>query len=86
MSLHGIDADDSALIVSLGSGSVSKPCSSLPVIPIPLTPPDADVPLDIRSVLDRAYDAANYGKYIYQEAPEPELSPEDDAWAKKCIH
>jgi hypothetical protein len=43
----------------------------LPVLPIPLATPDPDVPLDLRAVLNSAYDAANYGKYIYQEMPEP---------------
>src|SRR6267142_1587081 len=38
---------------------------ALPVIPIPLSPPDPDVLLDLKVVLDRAYDAPDYGKYIY---------------------
>src|SRR5947209_7041952 len=37
----------------------------LPVIPVPRTPPDADVPLDLQALLQRVYDAADYGKYIY---------------------
>jgi hypothetical protein len=55
----------------------------LPKIPIPLAAPDADVFLDLRAVLDRAYDGADYGKYIYDETPEPPLSAEDEAWAKQ---
>jgi hypothetical protein len=58
---------------------------ALPVLPIPLTAPDADIPLDIRAVLNSAYDAANYWKYIYQEMPEPPLSPDDEAWAKQFV-
>lgn len=50
----------------------------LPVIPVPLLPPDADVPLDLQAVLHRTYDAADYGKYVYAEEPEPPL-PEEDA-------
>ena len=57
----------------------------LPIIPIPLSSPDAPVSLDLRSVLDRAYDAADYGKYIYQEKPEPPLNPADEAWARTII-
>jgi hypothetical protein len=57
----------------------------LPAIPVPLAAPDPDVHLDLRLVLDRAYDAADYGKYIYQEAPEPPLSPDDEAWARQFL-
>src|SRR5438270_712694 len=39
----------------------------LPVIPVPRTPPDPDVPLDLQALLHRVYDAADYGKYIYRE-------------------
>ncbi len=28
---------------------------------------------------NRAYDAADYGKYIYPESPEPRLAPADEA-------
>jgi hypothetical protein len=55
----------------------------LPTIPVPLAPPDADVPLDLQEVLHRTYDAAGYAKYIYQETPDPPLPPEDAAWARK---
>jgi hypothetical protein len=57
----------------------------LPVIPIPLTAPDPDVLLDLQAVLDRVYDAADYGKYIYSETPEPPLSEEQLAWARQFI-
>lgn len=57
----------------------------LPVIAVPLTPPDAEISLDVQAVLDRTYDAAQYGKYIYAETPDPPLSPEDDAWAKQIL-
>lgn len=57
----------------------------LPRIPVPLSVPDGPVWLDLRAVLDRAYDAAEYGKYIYQETPEPALSLEDKTWAQQFI-
>jgi Protein of unknown function (DUF4058) len=57
----------------------------LPVIGVPLLPPDADVLLDLQAVLNRTYDAAGYGDYVYSETPEPPLSPEDAAWAKSLI-
>jgi hypothetical protein len=56
---------------------------SLPKIPIPLTAPDPDVVLDLQALLHRVYDAAIYGKYIYTEAPDPPLRPEDLAWAEE---
>lgn len=54
---------------------------SLPRIPIPLALPDPPVWLDIRSVLDRAY----YGKYIYDETPDPPLRADDEAWAREIV-
>jgi len=57
----------------------------LPRIPVPLSAPAGPVWLDLRAVLDRAYDAADYGEYIYQETPEPLLSPEDKTWAQQFI-
>jgi hypothetical protein len=53
----------------------------LPTIPIPLEEPDPDVRLNLKLVLDRAYDAAGYARYVYQGQPEPPLAPEDEAWA-----
>ena len=57
----------------------------LPILPIPLTAPDPDVSLDLQAVLDRTYDAADYGKYIYGETPQPPLPEEQLAWARSFI-
>jgi hypothetical protein len=57
----------------------------LPVIPIPLLLPDPDVTLDLQAVLDHTYDAADYGKYIYDEMPEPPLRDEEAAWAQALV-
>jgi hypothetical protein len=57
----------------------------LPIIPIPLTPPDPDVSLDLQALLDQVYDAAEYGKYIYGESPSPPLTPADFAWAQQFV-
>jgi hypothetical protein len=54
----------------------------LPEIPIPLTPPDPDIPLDLQALLHQVYDAADYGKYIYAETPQPPLLPRDAEWAQ----
>jgi hypothetical protein len=53
----------------------------LPLIPIPLEPPDPDVYLDLKAVIDRIHDEAQFATYIYQGQPKPALSPEDAAWA-----
>lgn len=57
----------------------------LPLIPIPLSAPDPDVELDLQEVLHRTYDAADYGKYIYAETPDPPLRQEDETWAREII-
>jgi hypothetical protein len=57
----------------------------LPLIPVPLKAPDPDVPLDLQAVLDRVYDSAHYGNYIYKDTPEPPLSVEQVAWAKQFV-
>lgn len=54
----------------------------LPNLPIPLAEDDPPIHLDLKSVLDRTYDLADYGKYIYQETPEPPLSAVEEAWAR----
>ena len=57
----------------------------LPIVPIPLTAPDPDVPLDLQAVFDHTYDAADYGRYIFDEIPDPPLTPEDAAWAQQFL-
>lgn len=57
----------------------------IPQIPIPLNRPDPDVLLDLKSALDRTYDAAGYARYIYRETPEPALSTADHQWAQEIL-
>jgi hypothetical protein len=57
----------------------------LPTVPVPLTAPDAPVALDLKAVLDRTYDAGGYGKYIYEETPEPALNADDSEWARGFV-
>lgn len=57
----------------------------LPLIPIPLKSPDADVVLDLKAVIDRIHDEACYSTYIYRGQPQPALSPEDVAWARQFL-
>ncbi len=54
----------------------------LPVVPVPLRSPDADVPLALAEALHHAYTSARYDLRIdYRHAPPPPtLSPDDAAW------
>lgn len=55
----------------------------LPVIPIPLRPPLAEVRLDLQAILHATYDDAFYKDSIYEAEPSLPLSPADAAWARK---
>jgi hypothetical protein len=57
----------------------------LPRIPIPLTAPDPDATIDLKTILDRAYDEAGFANHIYLEKPQPPLSPKDAKWAKSIV-
>ena len=54
----------------------------IPVIPVPLRAPDADVSLDLTEALRRVYISARYDLRIdyRQTPPPPELPPDDAAW------
>lgn len=54
---------------------------SLPVLPVPLLAPDADVPLDLGMIVREVYDRGAYGALInYQEAPLPPLTKAEKEW------
>jgi hypothetical protein len=58
----------------------------LPGIPVPLLPADGEVPLHLRTCLDRAFEESRYDlKLDYQEPPVPPLSDADAAWAKELL-
>ena len=57
----------------------------LPVIPIPLRPPDADGRVDLQEVLHRADDGPGYEHFIYTGTPEPPLSAADAEWARPFV-
>jgi len=58
----------------------------LPTIPIPLKRGEADVMLDLQSVLNSVYDRAGYDYRLpYDREPDPPLSHEDWEWAKQII-
>jgi hypothetical protein len=56
----------------------------LPAIPIPLSIPDPDVLLDLRTVFAQTYDGAPSGESINYSAPlDLPLASEDRAWAEQ---
>lgn len=54
----------------------------VPVVPVPLSYPDPDIPLDLTPLLHQIYRNARYERRIdYQNPPPPpELSPADATW------
>lgn len=56
----------------------------LPMLPVPLSPPDSDVPLELGAALATIYDEAAYDLSIDYTTPPPPppLSQEDAAWMK----
>jgi hypothetical protein len=53
----------------------------LPVIPVPLLPPDPDVPLDLQAALAACFELVGYERLLdYARPPAPEWSAEDLNW------
>ena len=57
----------------------------LPVLPVPLRPPDADVYLDLPTLLDDAYDGGGFARSAYRHPPDPPLPEADSAWAESVL-
>ena len=57
----------------------------LPVIPVPLRPPDKPVPLDLRAVWDAVVEVGRYVPRCYGQSPEPPLTEEDAEWAAGLV-
>jgi len=59
----------------------------LPVVPVPLLPPDPDVPLDLQAAVNACFDLVGYERLLdyARPLPLPELSAEDAAWVKAQI-
>lgn len=59
----------------------------MPVVPLPLKAPDADVPLDLGKVLNIIYERSLYHLSInYKETPPPpEFSAEEQTWMRKVM-
>jgi hypothetical protein len=57
---------------------------ALPQIPIPLLPPDADVPIDLAVLVNQIYDRGRYGQLIAYGKPAPKgLNEADFAWTEQ---
>ena len=54
----------------------------LPVLPVPLQPPDPDIPLPLGEILQAVYDRGRYYNIIdYSQPPTPPLAEEAAVWA-----
>ncbi len=59
----------------------------LPKVPVPLLPPDADVPLDLQAAVNACFDLVHYERLIdyTQPLPPPPLDPDDAAWVEEQL-
>jgi hypothetical protein len=59
----------------------------LPVVPVPLLPPDADVPLDLQRAVDGCYDLVHYERLLDYAVlpPPPPLSEVDTGWMAERV-
>ncbi|MGH7226622.1 MAG: DUF4058 family protein, partial [Gemmataceae bacterium] len=59
----------------------------LPIVKIPLRPDDADVPLDLQSLVEQCYRNGGYeGTLNYAADPDPPLSGTDEEWANEWLY
>jgi hypothetical protein len=54
----------------------------MPVVPVPLLPPDPDVPLDLQAAVDACFELVGYERLLDYRSPlpSPALADEDAAW------
>jgi hypothetical protein len=59
----------------------------IPIVPVPLRAPDADVPLDLSAAIRNIYDHAYYHLRIdySQPPPRPDLSPTETEWIEQHV-
>jgi hypothetical protein len=59
----------------------------LPVVPVPLLPPDPDVPLDMQAAVRACFDLVGYERLLdyTSSPPQPELSAQDTAWVEETL-
>jgi Protein of unknown function (DUF4058) len=56
-------------------------------VPVPLLPPDPDVPLDMQAAVQACFDLVGYERLLNypNPPPTPEFSPEDAAWIDEVL-
>jgi hypothetical protein len=54
----------------------------LPAIRVPLRQTDADVPLELQTLIDQCYENGGYDTIDYRQSVRPPLDPPDLAWAE----
>lgn len=58
----------------------------LPVVPVPLLPPDADVALDLQAAVDACFELVGYEQLLdYSQPPLPPLTAEEAAWVRERL-
>src|SRR5438093_8030144 len=59
----------------------------LPVLPVPLSAPDPDVPLDLGMIVPAVYERGGYATRIdyRQPVPPPPLAPEEQTWVAQLL-
>lgn len=59
----------------------------LPVVPVPLLPPDADVPLDLQAAVDACFELVGYRRLLdyTRDPPPPPLDAETLAWVRRQV-
>lgn len=64
-------------------GSFDRP---LPPIPVPLSPPDADLTLDLQPLIDTVYELSHYARALdYNKPLKPPLTAEEQQWVKNRL-
>jgi hypothetical protein len=60
----------------------------LPTVPVPLLPPDPDIPLELQAAVKACFDLVGYERLLDYSAPPPppSLSHEDAAWVADRLH
>jgi Protein of unknown function (DUF4058) len=57
----------------------------LPVVPVPLLPPDPDVPLDLQAALNACFELVGYERLLDYAQPLSDLGAEDGAWIDETL-
>lgn len=58
----------------------------LPVVPVPLLPPDPDVTLDLQAAIDACFELVGYENLLdYTQPPAPPLTADEAAWVQAQV-